>query len=71
MTEMTHEKHKEEYNGSNICEYCDEQPHLFSFLVADTGKCSLCGKTAECWDKELIGMYHAIGLSDNQISSRR
>lgn len=51
----------------NVCENCNEKPLQLSFLVADTGKCSICGNTAECWDKELIDMYHAIGLSDNQI----
>ncbi|MCT8865416.1 hypothetical protein [Shewanella xiamenensis] len=51
----------------NVCENCDDKPLQLSFLVADTGKCSVCGNTAECWDKELIGMYHALGLSDEQI----
>ncbi|NAX35482.1 hypothetical protein CAG54_11085 [Vibrio sp. V27_P1S3P104] len=55
--------------GKNICEHCDEKPHKFTFDVADTGRCSVCGEIAECWDHDLIGMYYSMGLTDDQIYS--
>lgn len=55
--------------GKNICEHCDEKPHRLTFDVADTGRCSVCGNIAECWDHDLIGMYYSMGLTDDQIYS--
>jgi hypothetical protein len=51
----------------NVCDKCDAKPHVFSFDVADTGRCSKCGKIGECWDHDLIKFYKSFLLTDEQI----
>jgi hypothetical protein len=53
--------------AQNICEKCDNKPHVFSFDVADTGRCSKCGNIGECWDHNLINHYKTLSLTDEQI----
>lgn len=55
-------------NRYNICEHCYENPNQLSYLVADTGECSICGEHGvECWDVDLINMYYEFGLPDELI----